>query len=75
MTKRNTNDKTGTGLYLRVSPLADGGLSKVFRQRICIGEKHADLELGRHPSVGPKEAMDMAAANRHEVEEGRGPRD
>ena len=75
MAKRNTNDKAGTGMYLRVSPLADGGLSKVFRQRIRIGDEHADLELGRHPTISPKDAMGMAAANRREVEEGRDPRD
>ena len=72
MTNRNT---TGTGLNLRIVPLADGGMSKVFRQRIRIGDEHADLELGRYPAISLKEALGMAVANRREVEEGRDPRD
>ena len=64
MTNRNT---TGTGLNLRVVPLADEGLNKVFRQRIRIGDERADLELGRYPAISLKEAMEMAAANRREV--------
>ena len=66
MVNKNSNHRISTGLYLRVKPLANGGLSKVFRQRICIGNERADLELGGYPAVGLKEAMDMAAANRHD---------
>ena len=65
MTKSNTNDKAGTGLHLRIEPLAGGGQSKVFRQRIRIGDEQADLELGSYPAVSLKEAMEMADANRH----------
>ena len=31
MTKRNTNDRAGTGLYLRVVPLANGGPEQSFQ--------------------------------------------
>ena len=75
MVNKNSNHRISTGLYLRVKPLANGGLSKVFRQRICIGDERADLELGGYPTISPKDAMGMAAANKRKVEEGRDPRD
>lgn len=72
--KKNSNDELiGTGLYLKIEPLAGGSLSKVFRQRICIEEKRVDLEVGRYPAINLSEARKMAATNLQDVEEGRTP--
>ena len=74
--RKNSNDElVGTGLYLKVEPLAGGGLSKVFRQRIRIEGERVDLEVGRYLAVNLSEAREIAAANLHDVEEGRDPRE
>ena len=74
--RKNSNDELiGTGLYLKIEPLAGGGLSKVFRQRIRIEDKCVDLEVGSYPAIDLSEAREMAATNLRDVEEGRDPRE
>lgn len=72
--RKNNDDLDRTGLYLQIKPLAGGGMTKTFRQRIRIEDKNVDLEVGHFTDINLSDALEMAAINLQDVDEGRDPR-
>ncbi len=64
----------GYGLTLRVRRRVNGGLSKVWVQRLRIDGRATNLGLGAYPLVSLREARDAAFENRRSVAHGINPR-
>lgn len=64
----------GYGLTLRVRHRANGGLAKVWVQRLRIEGRATNLGLGAYPLVSLREARDAAFENRRALAHGINPR-
>ena len=71
---RYGDGRGGYGLSLLVKPRANGGLRKVWCQRLRINGKLVDLGLGAYPIVTLAEARAAALANRRATFKGIDPR-
>ncbi len=70
---RYGDGRGGHGLSLLVKPMAAGGWSKTWAQRLRIDGRLRDTGLGRYPVVSLARARSKALANCIAVEEGRDP--
>ena len=70
---RHSDGRRGNGLSLLIKPAADGGLRKVWTQRVHVNGRWRNLGLGRYPIVTLSEAREQALANARDAYQGIDP--